>query len=395
MPTAEDESEYADYDVFLEDGFDPIAFANSLVVATNNATDTDVDLDAPKRRVQYSIEELDGQLNELAGANYVEILDQAGAAVEAKQRLAPVRAALDHANSSYAKLERDVVAPYESAQLHHAVLKKLHSTSVLLRALTWYLVLARQLARQLPPGRGSPSVAGGGESGTTLHQAADTLVELRHQIETHESLRSLSVVRAHENTLHGTEERIKSSALSIIRGFSMSSSTDGLRGAFQALDALNSSLVPTATLSYLKAQIAAASNNLSRALGGSIATFESAASDARGRAQCLVAMTEALGRATTTTGAAGDGKKSSLLGSVLVSLDIKSLVTDYWRDVASGLDARTRSTLLRNPSGKRSLQTNASRFTEIIRAAIISGGGVADSGPEIKVMVNAITSMAR
>jgi hypothetical protein len=384
-----EESEYAEYDVFLAEGFDPISFANSLVVATNNPTDVDVDLDAPTRRMRYSLEELDTRINELAGANYTEILDQASSITAAKLRLSPIKAALGHANASFAKLEKDVVAPYEHAQLYHAALKKLHGTSLLLRVLTWYLVLARQLAKQLPDGKGTATM--GHETGSALFQAAEILIELRRQVETHPSLRSLKVVRAHEGTLHGVEDRIKSSALNSIKTFSIATSTDTLKNTFQALYMLNSALVSSATLSYLKAQIASSSTTLARSIGGSIATFESATSDARTRAQCLVAMTEALGRATV----AGESDKRSLLGIVLNSLDVKSLVTEFWRDLASGLDSRMRDVLVRNPSAKRIVNTNLERFKDIVRSAVIAGGGVSDSGLEVKVMVNAIASMAR
>jgi len=46
-PGPDEEPSYIDYETFLDPNFSPSAFANTLVLATNNAADTTLDLSTP------------------------------------------------------------------------------------------------------------------------------------------------------------------------------------------------------------------------------------------------------------------------------------------------------------------------------------------------------------
>jgi hypothetical protein len=383
------EVDSGDYDVFLEQGFSPLAFANSLVLATNTSLDVEVDLDAPSRRLGYDLEEIERLIESIASDNYEELLDQASSVQHAQEALKPLKTSLDHVNFSYSKLQRDVVKPYEKAFKLHTALKKLHQTSSMLRALTWYLYLARQLATLMGP-----------ETSNSNYRAALSLKEVQKQLEVNPSLKSLQIVRAHENSLAWVEDHLKSQSQHKIRTFTMVQDTTDVSYAFLTLYLLDPSSLVMAVDSFLRAQVTSAVTNVSRSLPGSISAIEGAVNDARNRARSLNAITSALESSKAPTEQREDVSGHETPGMTLLtfiksSLDIKSMISDFWRDVASELDGRTREFVSRNPVAARSLAGNSARLKDVIRSAVINGGGVESNGLEVKVMLNAISVLAR
>src|SRR3978361_1757348 len=58
MTSAEEDTSYIDYETFLSPTFSPSQFANTLVLGTNNASDTPLDLSTPLSRVLFDAQEI-------------------------------------------------------------------------------------------------------------------------------------------------------------------------------------------------------------------------------------------------------------------------------------------------------------------------------------------------
>ena len=56
---------YIDYELFLDPSFSAPAFANTLVLTTNNSTDSPLDLSTPLSRVLFDIQEVDSHIHTL------------------------------------------------------------------------------------------------------------------------------------------------------------------------------------------------------------------------------------------------------------------------------------------------------------------------------------------
>jgi hypothetical protein len=381
------ESQYVDYDVFLEPRFSPIAFANSLVLATNNASDLEIDLDVPAKRLDYDIEEIDKLINDSAEENYLELLSQGTKVQMARQAVSEFKPSLDHVNFSYSKLEKDFLQPYRKSQTLHSALKRLHMASSLLRSLTWYLYLARQLWISLQQ-----------NSASSNYQAAIHLQQVYKQLKANPNLMSLQIIRGHEKSLSEISDRLKAQSRHRIRNFSYSADKQAFSYACLTLYTLESDSMVTEIKNYLIAQVAATSTHMSKVLMSSITGFEGAANDARNRARALVSMNSIL--ATTSIGHEDDNElvpekkpTQTLLEFLHTKSEFKNLVSSYWRDVASNLDTKLRELTLRNPTAARTMAPSVPKLKEMIQTNVVNGGGVDPDGLEVKVMANAFAAL--
>lgn len=370
-------TDYVDYDLFLDEKFSAVAFANSLVQATNTPTDKDVDLDAPSKRLDYDIEEVDRVINRICGDNYEQLLSSVSNISLAEQCLEPLKKNLDHINYSYSKLEKDVVSPFDRSQDMYGAIKKLHMTTNLLRSLTWYLSIARQLALLI----------NNHNSSDWLSVAAHNVVELRNQVKMNPGLKSLYMIRAHEKVLDDNETTIKRQCQSTFKTFNLLQDFNKLRAACVALYLLEKSSLAATVGNYLKSQVNASANQISKTLGAPLPAFESACADAGDRAQSLQTLTKALDTS------ADDENDESILEFIRSNLDTPNLVSTYWRDIASTLDTKVRDWAIRNPPLARMMVQNVPTMKESVKNAVASSG--IEDGPELKVMVGSFNSLLR
>lgn len=242
------EPSYIDYEVFLDPDFSPSSFANSLVIATNNATDSPLDLSTPLSRVLFDLQEIDTHIHTLTSKSALPLLartrDQSTAAANILKQTEEQVAAV---TQGYERLEREVLRKWETADEARVAAEKSLATVRLARAVGRCLNLGRQLESQLAEmnGRaGTGTGAGAGEvtrTGTTtlpapgredfraLERAAYTLLNLRRMFlataegEEGHGLERVKVVRTLRSDLvNPAESLVKSRAQQAINRFSMS-----------------------------------------------------------------------------------------------------------------------------------------------------------------------------
>lgn len=383
------ESEYVDFDLFLDPEFSAVGFANTLVQATNNTSDIEVDLDTPAKRLDYDLEEVDKIINTTSGENYEQLLDQASNVKLAEESLEPMKKNLEQVNFSYSKLQNDVLKPYDKAEQIYTALKKLHLTSSLLRSLTWYLYLARQLSN-----------IGTNASSSELYNAALNLRQVRNQVEINPGLQSLHIIRSHEKTLKEVEQSIRNQAQSKIKFFNLLYDTTSLAPACLALYLLDPDALALAVSNFLRNQVSSSVTQFSKALGAPIPSFERAANDSKDRAKVLSSLMNTLDRKPPSPEEEPELEQQlddqfTLLTYIKSSLDIRNPISSYWRDVASGLDGRVREFVMRSPGQAKSMTQNITQLKQAIQNAVIEGEGVDVSGPEVKVMINSLSPLSR
>lgn len=281
----EAEPSYIDYEVFLDPEFSPASFANSLVIATNNATDSPLDLSTPLSRVLFDLQEIDTHIHTLTSKSALPLLthtrDQSTAAANILKQTEEQVAAV---TQGYERLEREVLRKWETADEARVTAEKSLATVRLARAVGRCLNLGRQLESQLAEmnGRaGTGAGTGAGEvtstgtgtgTGTTtlpapgredfraLERAAYTLLNLRRMFlataegEEGHGLERVKVVRTLRSDLvNPAESLVKSRAQQTINRFSMSSagsSTGSSSGYRQARD-MRTRLTTAVTTLYL------------------------------------------------------------------------------------------------------------------------------------------------
>ncbi|KAL6236870.1 hypothetical protein BDW75DRAFT_205521 [Aspergillus navahoensis] len=255
------EPSYIDYEVFLDPAFSPAAFANSLVVATNNATDTPLDLSTPLSRVLFDLQEIDTHIHTLTTKSALPLLtytgDQTAAAgkilKETDEQIAAV-------SQGYERLEREVLRRWEAAEEARVAAENSLATVRLARAVARCIALGRQLDGQMVEvtGRGGlsgsssgPGPGPGGEMASSgsgsapgrddsraLERAASTIVSLRRLLsetdvgEEGYGLDRVKIIRTlKSDLLIPAENLVRARAQQAINRFSISS-TNTSNGAF-------------------------------------------------------------------------------------------------------------------------------------------------------------------
>ncbi|RHZ48471.1 Golgi transport complex subunit COG5 [Aspergillus thermomutatus] len=270
---ADSEPSYIDYEAFLDPDFSPASFANALVLATNNATDTPLDLSTPLSRVLFDLQEIDTHIHNLTSKSALPLLTHTQDQTAAAERiLKETEEQISSVTKGYERLEQEVLRKWEAADEARVAAEKSLATVRLARAVGRCLALGRQLEGQLSEvtGRGGPAVTAGAhdrpspspgrEDYRALERAASTIVSLRRMFsatvvgEEGYGLERVKVIR----TLRGelvipAENMVKARAQQTINRFSISSIAAGSHsqtGYRQARDA-RARLVSAVTVLYL------------------------------------------------------------------------------------------------------------------------------------------------
>ena len=252
-------SSYIDYAAFLDPEFSPHHFANALVHATNNPTDTPLDLSTPLSRVLFDVQEVDTHIDALTSRNALPLLehtrDLVGAGSHVLEELEDQVKVLAEA---YERLRREVVVRWESAQETRMVAERLWKTVRLGRCVGRCLTLGRQLEAQMGELGGSAAAAGSQAAGRkedhmAMIRAANTVISLRQIFSTAtpggeaEDLDRITVIRTlRAELIEPAEKRLTVRAEQVVGQFSMSALT-GTASAGDSTPASTASLSPPST----------------------------------------------------------------------------------------------------------------------------------------------------
>ena len=264
QPGQPDETEqlsYIDYETFLSPSFSPQSFANTLILSTNNPTDTALDLSTPLSRVLFDMQEIDTHIHNLTTKSALPILEYVKGRDEASKRiLGVVGGGVAKLKENYERLEREVLDRYEQAE--RLRLASLRSLEVLRlgRGVGRAVALARQLEIQVAEAGLSTPAKTGKEDHRAMARAVYTILEFRGLVERDDEgkeLQRVNLVDTVKTDLFATaEEKIKNKAQQIIREFSISSLTSSPGPTTARTGAAGASMTTTTTITttYLQTE---------------------------------------------------------------------------------------------------------------------------------------------
>ncbi|MCJ1322186.1 hypothetical protein MMC15_007532 [Xylographa vitiligo] len=441
---ADTEPSYIDYEAFLDPSFSPISFANTLVTATNNPSDTPLDLSTPLSRVLFDVQEIDSHIHTLSTKAALPLLTHTAVRTAASQRiLQHVSAHVAALTDNYQRLESEIIQRHATAVEVHTAAARLWHTVKIGRAVSRCLLLARQLEAQmadlllLPAGA---AAAPRKEDHRGMVRAASTLHTLRQLLaasrpgEEGEHLSRVAVVATLQaELLAPTEQRLLTRAQQAVREFSTSAlaptgaapapagtyaQTEDTKArttaACLALCFLSPppppdrggefqpALLLSALQTYLQTALTASLASLARALA-TLPTLPRTLLEVSARCQNIVALEALL--ATTqppaallaprdASAAAGDAT-TDLLRPLLAALDTASLPSFFWRSLASGLAGRVQEIVGRGGVGARTLRSQRERVRESLRECVVRGSQGAEGAQggwdrEVGVMVGSV-----
>ncbi|RYP47426.1 hypothetical protein DL769_011314 [Monosporascus sp. CRB-8-3] len=439
MSTHEEEeggdASYIDYETFLAPDFSPSAFANSLVLATNNPSDAPLDLSTPLSKVLFDAQEIDSHIDLLTTRSAIPLLTYTKEQTDASGHIiSEIDQQVKSLNESYKQLEKEVIQKHAEADEVRQVASRLWETLRLGRSVGRCLQLGRQLEVQhleisSTTGSGAAATGGKKEDHRALVRCAHTILSLRevldkkapgeegHGLERVNAIRSLQ-----DGVIAPIERSVRSASEQIIREFSIAgSSASGTAATFAQSEETRARTVSAMTALYLLPPTPAATAGVRPAekwtpqlllqalevylrnalqsstasLARSLATLPSldrTLAEVAARCQNIVALEIIL---DTTKAPAhpllppssrpphkhqhhqvpGNEKNNSgnLLQPLLAHLETGSLASYFWRTLAGSLSPRVQEIVNRGGVSARTLRTNRSGVGDAIRECVIRG----------------------
>ncbi|KAI9738221.1 MAG: hypothetical protein M1834_008719 [Cirrosporium novae-zelandiae] len=432
----EPSSTYINYDTILDPSFSSPVFANSLVLTTNNPTDTPLDLSTPLSRVLFDVQEVDQNIHSLTSKSAIPLLSHAKSQDEASQRIInEIEAQLDIVAQSYKRLEQEVVTRYETTAEVQLVASRLWETARIGRVVSRCLLLSRQLEIQMQE---LGAMGTKKEDHRALVRASHTILGLRQLFTSRDDqgresgLEKINIVRTLRNeVIVPSEEKVRLRSQQIVREFSVSplassqstpstfAQTEDARArttsAIMALYLLSPYpnrtegkeqpiFTPTLLLSslqaYLQTSLTSSLASLSRALSN-LPTLDRTLLEISSRCQNIAALESLLSTLSSPHHPFLSQKQSTssnLLAPLLLHLDTPSLPSFFWRSLASALPPKVNDIMNRGGASSRTLRANREGVRDAIRACVFRGservggqnGRIGNWEREAAVMVGAV-----
>jgi hypothetical protein len=409
--TTEEDDAYIDYEAFLSPSFSPAAFANTLVLTTNNPTDTPLDLSTPLSKVLFDSQAINTHIDGLTSKNALPLISHTQEQTESSARIIKeIDSQVASLNDGYQRLAKEVLVRYETAEEVQSVASRLWATVRLGRSVARCLQLGRQLEIQLAEvaATGNPvKTQGQKEDHRALIRCSNTLLNLRDLFskkgegqEGH-GLDRVEVVYALQSSLVNPAERtVLTKSQQIVREFSMSTLASGSSTTTYAQTADTKSRTTSALLTlYLlspipdsakvaakKAEswepehlIQALQDYLRTALTSSLASLARSLSTlpTLDRTLLEVLALEFLLSSTTPLPhpylPASISIPPNFLVPLLSSLETGSLASYFWRTLAGGLSTKVMEIVNKGGVSSRTLRSNKNSVRDAIRECVIRG----------------------
>jgi hypothetical protein len=418
-PTAADPSEpsYIDYEAFLSPSFSAPSFANTLVLATNNTSDTPLDLSTPLSRVLFDTQEIDSHIDSLTTRSALPLLAHTQSHTDASAHiLQKLEGQITALNASHAQLAREVTQKHAEADQVRAVAARLWDALRLARAVARALQLGRQLEAQVaelaPAGTTNTSTGAARasrEDCRALVRCAHTLLALRGLFAgvgvagaEGYGLEKVGVVKTlREGVVAPVERTVRETAERVVREFSMGSAatyaqSEEVRGrTVAALTALylltpvsvsgsgkaGEKWAPTLMLQalevYLRSALQSSIAGLSRALA-TLPSLERTLVEVSARCQNVVALEAVLEGTKVPAHPLLQGKQAeqvagNMLQPLLAHLETGSLASYFWRTMAGSMAPRVQEIVAKGGVSARTLRTNRQSVGEAIKDCVERG----------------------
>lgn len=405
----EKESAYIDYEAFLSPSFSPYAFANSIILATNNSTDVPLDLSTPLSKVLFDTQEIDTNIDALASKFALPLLTYTQEQTSSSAKIAQILdSQIASLNDSYKRLEKEVIVRHETAENTKIIAERLLETAKLGRSVVRCLQWGRQVEIQLAEiaGTGYPACEKGSkEDHTALIRCSNTLLSLHGLFSSKEEgeegnrLEEVGIVKTLRNSIVSPAEKLViSKSQQIVREFSISSSSSAAFIQTGEVKARTSSALTSLYLlslifstrenekwepeylinalqGYLHNILNSSLASLSRALT-TLPTLDRTLSEISEQCQNIVAIESILSEIAVPHHQSIPHTLTltqNLLQPLLIRLETDSLISWFWRTLAGGLSTKMAELVNKNSISLRALRSNKTSVKNAIRECVVRG----------------------
>ncbi|KAG7705539.1 hypothetical protein KL933_002377 [Ogataea haglerorum] len=382
-------SEYAAY---LED-FDPLKYANELVVSTNSVEDSNLDLTTSIKRLQFDLKDVEKRLQKSASENYTTLISELDTAEELHNTIQQIKPSLKQVNGSYARLETEILQPYNESSNLHSALRKIHQTSNLLRSSTYFIYLISRIEEIDKTDQ---------ELNKMPFKSLISLARLLNQVKIHLAdspfLKSLKLVRDYEPFQQLQTARVMDICNTHLKNLSLSYDVQSMLNLINALSIMSSESFYNQLQQLLSLKIAAAINLIIKNLNNTKNLDRVFAEvSASGK---LVNQLERVMKSNKWQNANNtqDTQASTLTIYEKVNSVLQfgsSLGTLFWKDTAIGVEPKFKEIVTRGGPIARNLKQLKEEIRHLIEKAVLDSFD-GDRGPEcleVRMMLNSVASL--
>lgn len=146
VSTSKHKNELEDFEAFLEPKFEPIQFANDLLLITNDKEGTELDGVTPLKKLKFDIDECNKRMTTISANNYESLVSNFSQIEQTKELIdQKINPLVERLNNSFERIRSSVIQPYEKALQESSALKRIHLTLNLLRGASYFMFLVQQL----------------------------------------------------------------------------------------------------------------------------------------------------------------------------------------------------------------------------------------------------------
>lgn len=412
-PHDDNEPSYIDYETFLSPDFSATSFANSLVLATNNAQDSPLDLSTPLSRVLFDAQEIDSHIDLLTTRSAIPLFEHTNSQTKASKRIInELDAQISSLNDSYRQLEKEVIDKHAEAEEVRQVALRLWETFALAQSVARCLQLGKTLEIQT----GELGAAGLDQDHTALVRCSYTILSLREILDSRapgeegHGLQKVDAIRGLQDSVISPVERsVRETSERFIREFHVPTNmsfTQGEQARARLVSALTAlyllspmsggkpdkwtpRLLVQALDTYIRSSLQTSITTLARSLG-QLSSLDRALAEVTIKCQTIVALELVLEGLKPPSHPLLQGSHQSHLPSflqpLLAQLETGSLASYFWRTMAGSLSTRVQDIVNRGGAVARTLKASKNNVGDSIRQAVNRGSQLptAFAGPKAK-----------
>lgn len=137
--------EYEDFEAYLDPEFEPMLFANYLMLAANDSAVRELDAVTPLKKLRFDFEECEAKMSSITSRNVDTLVDGISRLDATKDMLdSKLNPSLDRVNGAYNRILKGLIKPYEDAMKMNNSLTRIHKTLDLLRGAVHFMFLVQQ-----------------------------------------------------------------------------------------------------------------------------------------------------------------------------------------------------------------------------------------------------------
>ncbi|KAH3673026.1 hypothetical protein WICMUC_003939 [Wickerhamomyces mucosus] len=375
-----------EYEDVIDPSFDPITFSNDLLLATNS-TPNELDLSTSIKRINFDIQNIDLQLDKISGEEHENLVQEIHQDVNSKQLLSQLSEPLNHINTSFQRLDKDLIKPYNDSIKLQDALKKIHSTAYLLRGVETFTQIIEQIEEISNSKNFDSTIL---KNNKTLLKLSNLYQNLQSHIDENSNLKSLKIIRDYETIAKSRKNHLIDLLINFIKQINEKTklNENELSTLLQSLYILDSKSLIGTISSIINVNITVSSNLLIRSLN-SPRSFDSTFKEVSNKGLLISKISQSLSVLKIN-------EDKSLLNFILAQLELIDLLSTFWRDIAKNFGKKFKETYNKNTSVGKLLAQNKSQFKKSIHDAVINSdvlGKFDENSIELRMMINSVSAL--